>query len=116
MNQLSEKSTKVRKKSPKSRTPEARLDYLTNLAVDEAEKRLLNGTATTQLITTLINYGTTKAKMELKKIGMDLRLSEAKIDQMQSQRSSAEMYEEALKAFSSYRGGNSEEFFDEEEY
>lgn len=116
MQEVSEKSSRGRKKSPRSKTPEARLDYLTNLAVDEAEKRLLNGTATTQLLTTLISYGTTKAKMELKKMGMDLRVSEAKIGQIESQQSSSELYEKALKAFASYRGQDSEELFDEEYY
>lgn len=114
MEEVYEKTMKKRKKSSRSRTPEARLDYLTNLAVDEAEKRLLNGTATTQLLTTLINYGTAKAKMELKKMTMDLRVSEAKINQMESQQSSSEMYEKALKAFASYRGEKSEDFFDED--
>lgn len=116
MPEVSEKPIKRKRKSPKSKNPEARLDYLTNLAVDEAEKRLLNGTATTQLLTTLISYGTAKAKMELKKMIMDLRVSEAKIGQMESQQSSSEMYEKALKAFASYKGENSEEFLDEEYY
>ena len=116
MKEVSDKPVKRRRKSPQSRTSEARLDYLTNLAVDEAEKRLLNGTATTQLLTTLISYGTTKAKMELKKMGMDLKVSEAKIDQMASQQSSSELYEKALKAFASYRGEDSEDFVDEEYY
>lgn len=116
MSKVSEKSTKRVKKSPESRTPESRLNYLTNLAVDEAEKRLLNGTATTQLLVKLIDYGTTKAKMELKKMMMDLEVSNAKINQIQSQQSSSELYEQALKAFASYKGESSEDSFDDEDY
>lgn len=116
MQELSNKSSNKRKKTPESRNPESRLNYLTSLAVDEAEKRLKNGTASTQLLTKLIDYGTTKAKMELKKMMMDLEVSNAKINQMQLQQTSSELYEEALKAFANYRGENSKDSFSDEDY
>lgn len=114
MSQASEISVKKRRKTPRVKNPESRLNYLTSLAVDEAEERIKNGTATSQLLVTLINLGTQKAKMELEKAKMDLEVANAKIEQMRSQQSSSEMYEEALAAFRSYKGEVSEDIFDEE--
>ena len=113
MSKLKEANNKRIKKSPQSRNPETKLNYLTNLAVDEAEKRILNGTATSQLLVTLINLGTQKMKMELEKMKMDLQVSDAKISQMKSQQTDGELYEQALKAFASYKGEEVEDNFDE---
>ena len=42
-----------RKQTP-ARTPEARENQLINLAVDETERRLRNGTASSQILTVLL--------------------------------------------------------------
>lgn len=113
---MSDTAKKSRKSTP-ARTPEGRENQLINLAVDEAEKRLRNGSASSQLICLLLNLATTKAKLELEKYRSDLRLSEAKIRQIDSQESSGELYEKALKAFKGYSGDpDDEEDWDEDDY
>lgn len=96
-----------------ARTPEARENQLINLAVDEAEKRLLNGTASSQIITALLKLGTTKAKLELEKLRSDICLQNAKEQEIKDKASDSDRYEEALRAFKSYKGETIE---DEDEY
>lgn len=96
-----------------ARTPEARENQLINLAVDLAEKKLRDGTASSQIITTLLNLATTKTQLEMEKIRSDLRVSDAKIKQIETQQTSSELYEEALAAFKTYSGNNEYEEDDE---
>lgn len=84
-------------------TPEAREQQLINLAVNLAEEKLLNGTASSQIITTLLNLATAKYRLEKAKIESDLRLSEAKIEHLKAQETSMEIYNNALVAFRSYQ-------------
>lgn len=97
-------TTKKSRKSTPARTPEARENQLISLAVDLVEKKLRDGTASSQILSQLLALATTKAKLELEKMLSDLRVSEAKIQQMESQARSTEIYEEAIKAFREYNG------------
>lgn len=105
---MGEVTKKTRKNTP-ARTIEGRENQLISLAVDEAEKRLTNGTASSQLLCLLLNLATTKAKLELEKLRSDLRVSEAKIQQMDSQMNSGDLYEEAIRVFKEYSGDPVEE-------
>lgn len=105
---MSNTAKKSRRSTP-ARTPEGRENQLINLAVDEAEKRLQNGTASSQLLCLLLNLATTKAKLEMEKMRSDLRVSEAKIRQIDSQESSGDLYAEAIRVFKEYSGDPSTE-------
>lgn len=105
-----------KRKTIPSRSPEARENELIALAYEEAEKRLRSGTASSQIITTLLNMASSKAQLEMEKIRSDLRVAEAKIRQIDDQESSKELYEEAIKAFRNYNGYDSEEDLDDEDY
>ncbi|MBR1390783.1 MAG: hypothetical protein IJ567_04950 [Lachnospiraceae bacterium] len=48
-------------------SPEARENQLVSLAVDLAEKQLLEGTASSQVITHYLKLGTTKERLEYEK-------------------------------------------------
>lgn len=93
----------MRKQTP-ARTPEARENQLIALAVDEVEKRIRNGTASSQLLAILLKLATTKAQLEIEKLRSDVELQESKRKEIEERTSSSEMYEEALKAFKEYRG------------
>lgn len=100
-----------RKQTP-ARTPEARENQLINLAVDETEKRLRNGTISSQLLAILLKLATTRAQLELEKLRSDIALQKAKEKEIGEKSTDRELFEEALKAFTSYRGDS----IDEEEY
>lgn len=97
-----------RKKIP-ARTLEGRENQLIDLAVDLAEKKLRDGTASSQIIVTLLNLATTKTKLELEKLRSDLKVADAKVTQIENQQTSRDLYEQALNAFRSYSGQQYEE-------
>ncbi len=101
-----------RKQMP-ARTPEARENQLINLAVEETERRLRNGTASSQIITVLLKLATTKAQLELEKLRSDISLQKAKEQELEDKASSMDLYTKALEAFRSYKGEDSEEYQDE---
>lgn len=103
------------KKSSSFKTPEARENYLIDLAFNLTERMLRDGTATSQMITHFLRLATVKEQLENEKLRSDLRLAEAKIQQIESQEDIKELYAEALQAMKSYSGGyNSEDDWDEE--
>lgn len=99
----------ARRKQVPARTPEARENQLINLAVDEAEKRLRNGTASSQIIVTLLKLASTRAQLELEKLRSDVALQNAKKEELENKVSNSDLYAKALEAFRSYKG-------EEEEY
>ena len=86
-------------------TPEARENQLVSLAVELAERQLLDGTASSQVITHYLKLGSVKEKLEyeLKKKQMDLMV--AKTEQIQSSQRVEELYINALEAMKGYSGG-----------
>lgn len=104
----SSKRKETRYSAP-ARSAEARENQLINLAVDLAEKKLRDGTASSQIITTLLHLATTKAQLEMEKLRSDLRVSDAKVKQMESQETSQDLYEKAIKVFKSYSGQDVDE-------
>lgn len=97
-----------RKQTP-ARTPEGRENQLINLAVDEIEKRLINGTASSQILTALLKLATTKAQLELEKLRSDIALQRAKEQEIEDKASNSDLYAQALAAFRSYKGDMTEE-------
>lgn len=101
--------TKARSNSSTKRirpalTPEARENQMISLAVDLAEKQLIEGTASSQVITHYLKLGTTKHKAEMEKLERENELLEAKIECLQSAKRVEELYDDALKAMKSYSG------------
>lgn len=97
-----------RKQTP-ARTPEARENQLINLAVDEVERRLRNGTASSQILTLLLRLATTKAQLELEKLRSDISLQKAKEQEIEDKASNSDLYSQALAAFRSYKGDSDDE-------
>lgn len=90
-----------RRKIP-AMNPDAREGEMINYAMNLAEKKLLDGTASSQLITFFLNLATTKEKLQNEKLRSDLRVAEAKIEKMQQETNVSELYEKALSAMKSY--------------
>lgn len=86
-------------------TPEARENQLIALAIDQAEKQLLEGTASAQVLCHFLKLATTKERLEKEIMEKQKELLEAKTDQIQSTRRSEELYERAIAAMRRYSGG-----------
>lgn len=103
-------SEQVKKKRP-ALTPKSREDQMIAYAVDLAEKQLIEGTASSQVITHFLKLGSTKAELEREKLAMENELIRAKTENIQSQKRVEELYINALNAMKNYsgNGGNDEE-------
>lgn len=101
------------KNSLPARTMAGRENQLINLAVNLAEEKLRNGTASSQIINTLLQLATTKHQLENEKLRSDLRVAEAKIKSLEAQETSKDLYAEAIAAFKQYSGVEDEEEFDD---
>lgn len=93
----------TRKRRP-AISPEARENQLISLAVDLAEKQLMEGTASSQVITHYLKLGSTKERIEKEILEKQKELISAKTEAIQSQKRSEALFEEALKAFGIYTG------------
>ena len=108
-----EKNSKCERKIRPALTPEARENQLISLAVDLAEKQLLEGTASSQVITHYLKLGTTKEKLEREILEKQKALIEAKTENLQSAKRIEELYKNALDAMKNYSGHMSESEDDE---
>lgn len=111
--------TKSKEHSEKSKTrpaltAEVREMQLIAKAYDLAEQRLTDGTASAQEVTHFLKLGSSKEKLEREKLEAENRLLVAKVESLQSQQRTEEMYIEALAAMRNYAGYGDEE--KEEEY
>jgi hypothetical protein len=85
-------------------TPESRELQLVSLAVDLAEKQLLDGTASSQVITHYLKLGTTKERLEQEKLTKENELLIAKTEALKSSQKHEELLEKAMQAFGIYSG------------
>lgn len=108
--------SKTRKVRP-ALSQEARENQLISMAMDEAERRILDGTASSQLLCEFIKRGSMKAQMEIEKLQEENKLLRAKTENLQSQQRVEELYKEALDAMRNYAGySNDDDFGDGYEY
>ena len=96
-------STASRKMRP-ALTPESRENQLISLAVDLAERQLMEGTASSQVITHYLKLGSTKERLEKEKLIEENKLLRAKTENLQSMKRVEELYTEALNAMRNYAG------------
>lgn len=96
-------------------SPEARENQLIALTIDLVERRLIEGTASSQETTHFLKLATTKAQLEKERAILENELIKAKTQQLRSQEKIEELYAEAIKAMSRYNGHSSSEE-DEDEY
>lgn len=98
---------------PPATTPDGRENQMVALAVDLAEKQMREGTASAQVISHFLKLGSSREQLEQQRLAQENRLMEAKIEQLNSQKKSEEMYAKALQAMRTYNGQEPEESTDE---
>ena len=98
------KSTNKERRIRPGLTPEAREDQLVALATNLAEKQLLDGTASSQVITHYLKIGSTKERIEKEILKKQKDLIEAKTEALKSEKRVEELYEQALSAMKRYSG------------
>ena len=101
--------TKGKRKRRPALSPEAREKQLIALAVDCAEQQLIDGTASSQVITHYLKLGSQKAQREMEILESQNELLKAKTESLQSGKKIEEMYAKAMEAMTKYKGGRIEE-------
>lgn len=107
---------KSNESSPKLRvalSPEAREKQMIALAEDLAEKQLLEGTASSQVIVHYLKLGSGRESLERDKLKSENELLKAKVTQLENMEDTAEKYDNAIKAMSIYTGNGDEEDYED---
>lgn len=104
---------KVVRKSPTPRTAKSYEDTLIALAYERAEERLRNGTAKSAEIVYFLQKGSPVERMKAEKAQKEVELMDAKIEAIRQQARMDLVYEEAIKAMTSYRGSAFEDVEEE---
>lgn len=93
-------------------TPENRENQLISAAMDLAEKRIQDGTASAQEIVHYLKLGSTREKLEQARLNHENELLRSKVEAMASAKRVEELYEAALHAMRSYAGRDVESYED----
>lgn len=88
----------------KALSPDARENQLINLAMNTAEERMRNGTASSQEIVHFLKLGSSLAQLQKKEIEQRVELDKAKIKAYESAEEYKKLYEDAIAAMRSYQG------------
>lgn len=104
-----------RKGRPAS-TLEGRENQLVSLAVDEAERHIRAGTASSQVLTHFLKLGTTREQLEQERMREELELTKAKVSELQSREKVEHLYADAIRAFRNYSGQDDDDDDDDYEY
>jgi len=95
-------------------TPEADEQQMISLATDLAKKQLLDGTASSQVITHYLNLASSKKKLESEIMVLQKDLLVAKTEAIRSTKTIEELYGRAIKAMRVYSGNGDVEDYDEQ--
>ena len=82
--------------------PEDREQQLINLAINLAEQQLLDGTASSQVITHYLKAGSLKEKYELERLREENKLLRARTEAIENAKYTETLYREAMEAFKGY--------------
>jgi hypothetical protein len=92
-----------RKRNP-AFTDDGRENQVVSLAIDLAERQLIEGTASAQVITYYLKTGSRREKLERQKLEAENELLKAKVESMAGAKRVEELYDEAIKAMRQYSG------------
>lgn len=106
-------STEPIQSLPPTLTVEGRENQLIAAAYDLVERRILEGTASSQEVTYFLKAGSSKMRLENAKLQEEVTHLRAKTAALEAQVNNEALLEQALKAFRSYRG---EEENEDDEY
>lgn len=98
-----------KRRGPPATTVEARENQLVAAAIDLAEKQIIAGTASSQVLTHFLKLGSTKERLEKQILEEQKELLKAKTDSIRSAKQTEELYKNALNAMRTYSGNRTGE-------
>ena len=109
-------ATARRRETPRRRpatTPEGRENQLVSMATDLAERQMIEGTASAQVISHFLKLGSTREKLEQERLANENALLNARVERLASEKRIEELYETALNAMRTYSGQETELDYDD---
>lgn len=94
----------VKRRAAPAVDPEARENQMIGLAVNQAERMLMDGRAPTPIVVHYLRLATTKNQLEKEKLKKENILLEAKANAIESAARSEELYARAIAAMREYSG------------
>lgn len=109
---MAERRKRTESEEPSRRrasTPEGREQQLTGLAMDLAEKRILEDRASAQEIVHFLKMGSVRERLEQQRLQGEIELGRVKAESFASQARTEELYMAALGAMRAYSGSDPQE-------
>ncbi len=94
-------------------TPEGREQQMVSLAFDLAQSQLEDGTASAQVITHFLKFGSSQNALEKEKLRKENLLMQARVDHISASAQNSELYQEAINMMKVYTGEDPEDQTDE---
>lgn len=108
--------SRSRKQGRPATTVEGSENHLISLATDLAERQLIAGSASSQVITHFLKMASTREALEQERLHRENILLSAKVEQLASAKRIEELYETALNAMRTYAGRDTEDYGEDEIY
>ena len=99
----------IRRKRKPATTPEGRESQMVALAMDVAEERMRNGTASAAEIVHFLKLGSSKERLDQEDKKHDIKLKAAKTEAIQASQRIEELYTQALASMKKYSGQDDSE-------
>lgn len=99
---MAKQGTRTRRRTATS--PEQRERQLADAAFDLAEEQIHAGTASSQVITAAMRFGSTRERLEQDRMRHEVELMEVKKEQLAGQQRIEELFSDAINAFRGYAG------------
>lgn len=113
MSDVKDNKTKQKKIRP-ALLPENEENQMISLATQLAKQKLMDGTASNQLIIHYLNLATTKHELEKEKLEEENKLLRAKTESIKSQKEIDESYNKVIAALKEYSGNGDDEDYEDE--
>lgn len=101
-------SNAPKRRRPPAKTAAARTNQLKALAFDVAEERLLDGSASNQLVIQFLKIDPVREELERTRLENENELLKARVGALESGQRIEELYAEALEAMKAYRGADAD--------
>lgn len=100
-----------KRKTRPSLTPQARENRMIAMATDLAEQQIMDGTASSQIITHYLKLGSSSERLNQRILETKQELMEAKTESLQSAKRIEALYEKALSAMQRYSGHQDDDVY-----
>lgn len=108
MPRVSKENLGAQRRRPPAMTPEEEENQMISLAISLAKKKLMDGTASNQVITHYLKLGSTREQLEKEKLRKENDLLVAKVEALESQKRDEELYQKVIDALRIYNGSDTE--------